>query len=71
MSWAAIPGPWKKKARRKSDMEYQTTWKIEVEAGSFEEAVKIALEIQRDPKSIATQFEVRDASGTIRELDMV
>ena len=51
-------------------MEYQVTWKIEVEAESFEEAVKLALEIQRDPNSIATLFEVKDASGTIRELDI-
>jgi hypothetical protein len=71
MNWAAIPGPWKKKERRKNDVEYHITWKIEVEAESFEEAVKLALEIQRDPNSIATQFEVRDASGTIRELDTV
>ena len=52
-------------------MEYHITWKIDVEAESFEEAVKLALEIQRDPNSIATQFEVKDASGTIRKLDMV
>jgi hypothetical protein len=71
MNWAAIPGPWKKKERRKNDVEYHITWKIEVEAESCEEAVKLALEIQRDPNSIATQFEVRDASGTIRELDTV
>ena len=51
-------------------MEYHITWKIEVEADSFEHAAQIALDIQRDPNSIATQFEVRDASGTIRELDI-
>ena len=71
MSWAVIPGAWRKRARRENNVEYDITWKIEVEAGSFEEAVKIALEIQRDPNSIATQFEVRDAAGTIRKLDMV
>jgi hypothetical protein len=52
-------------------VEYQVTWKIEVEAESFEHAAQIALDIQRDPNSIATLFEVKDASGTIRELDMV
>ena len=51
-------------------MEYHITWKIEVEGESFEHAAQIALDIQRDPNSIATQFEVRDASGTIRELDI-
>ena len=51
-------------------MEYHITWRIEVEADSFEHAAQIALDIQRDPSSIATQFEVRDASGTIRELDI-
>ncbi len=51
-------------------MEYHITWKIEVEADSFEHAAQIALDIQRDPNSIATQFEIRDASGTIRELDI-
>ncbi len=51
-------------------MEYHITWRIEVEADSFEHAAQIALDIQRDPNSIATQFEVRDASGTIRELDI-
>jgi len=52
-------------------VEYHITWKIDIDAESFEEAVKLALEIQRDPNSIATQFEVRDASGTIRQLEMV
>ena len=51
-------------------MEYHISWKIEVETESFEEAAQIALQIQRDPNSIATLFEVRDASGAIRELDM-
>ncbi len=52
-------------------MEYHIIWRIDVEAESFEEAIQIALQIQRDPNSIATLFEVRDASGTIQELDMV
>jgi len=52
-------------------VEYHITWKIEVEAESFEEAAQIALHIQRDRNSIATLFEVKDAFGTIRELDIV
>lgn len=51
-------------------MEYHITWKTEVVAESFGHAVQIALDIQRDPGSTATLFEVRDASGTIRELDI-
>ena len=39
-------------------MEYHVVWKIELTADSVEEAVSIALEIQRDPDSLATHFEV-------------
>lgn len=52
-------------------MDYHITWRIELEAESFEEAAQIAQQIQRDPNSIATLFEVKDASGTLRELDIV
>jgi len=51
-------------------VEYHITWKIEVDSESFEEAAQIALHIQRDPNSIATLFEVKDASGIIREVDI-
>ena len=50
--------------------EFQVTWKIDIDAESFEDAVRIALEIQRHPNSIATHFEVKNASGTIREVDI-
>lgn len=36
--------------------EYLVTWAINVEADSPEEAAELALEIQRDPESIATVF---------------
>mgnify|MGYP003679283551 CR=1 FL=1 len=39
-------------------MEYHVTWEIELTADSVEEAISIALEIQRDPGSLATHFEV-------------
>jgi hypothetical protein len=43
--------------------EYHVEWDIEVEADSHEHAAWRALEIQRDPNSIATVFEVSD--GTV------
>jgi hypothetical protein len=49
--------------------EFQVTWTIDIDAESFEDAVRIALEIQRYPNSIATHFQVKDATGAIRELD--
>jgi hypothetical protein len=38
---------------------YKVRWEIEVDARSHREAARKALEIQRDPESIATVFEVR------------
>jgi hypothetical protein len=39
-------------------MDYRVTWVINVEADSPMDAAKQALEIQRDPKSTATIFDV-------------
>ena len=39
-------------------MKYLVSWHIDIEADSPEEAVLIAFEIQRDPFSEATFFEV-------------
>lgn len=39
-------------------MEYLVSWYIDIEADSPEEAVLIAFEIQRDPCSEATVFQV-------------
>ena len=52
-----------------ANSEFQVTWTIDIDAESFEDAVRIALEIQRYPNSIATHFQVKDATGAIRELD--
>ena len=52
-------------------MEYKITWKIEVDAENFEEAVLLALSIQRDPNSIATHFHVRNQIGEKREVDLL
>ena len=38
--------------------KYTVTWEIQIEADSHLEAAEKALEIQRDPDSIATVFEV-------------
>jgi len=41
---------------------YEVKWEIDIYADSPEEAAQKALEIQRDPNSIATHFEVRKTS---------
>lgn len=51
-------------------MEYHVTWSIDLDAHSFEDAVMIALEIQRDPNSIATHFQVKNKVGVVRELSV-
>jgi hypothetical protein len=39
---------------------YRITWEIDIDAESPQEAAERALEIHRDPKSIATVFIVRN-----------
>lgn len=51
-------------------MEYRVTWIIDLDAESFEDAAREALEIQRDPNSIATHFVVRDENGRTKEIDL-
>ena len=43
---------------------YRVTWVIDVEANSPTEAAEKALEIQRDPESVATFFTVREGKTT-------
>ncbi|MFH1739847.1 MAG: hypothetical protein ABIH23_12620 [bacterium] len=50
-------------------MEYHVTWIIDLDAESFEDAARLALEIQRDPSSIATVSTVADENGTHQEMD--
>ena len=38
--------------------EYHVVWEIDVDATSYRQAAKKALEIQRDPNSTATVFDV-------------
>ena len=44
-------------------MEYRVIWEIDIEADSPTKAAQKALEIQRDPQSIATVFTVKEKSG--------
>lgn len=43
--------------------EYRVSWHIDVDAESPTEAAKVALQIQRDPESSATIFEVSGPEG--------
>ena len=56
---------------RKIEVEYQITWQIELEADNVKEAVLLALQIQRDPNSMATHFHVRDPMGEQIEVDLL
>ena len=48
---------------------YYVTWSIELEATSPKAAAEMALEIQRDPTSIATVFTVFDENGVETRVD--
>ena len=56
-------------------MNYRVTWTIDVEAASPLEAARKAQEIQRDPESIATIFDIipftHDAEGRITRFNEV
>lgn len=41
-------------------MEFKVKWEIDVEAQTHEEAARSALDIMRDPESLATVFWVRE-----------
>jgi len=49
-------------------MEYRVTWIIDLDAESFEDAARLAREIQLDEDSLATHFIVRDHAGNDREV---
>ena len=51
-------------------MQYRIVWEIDLDAESAEDAALQALEIQRDPASIATCFIVIDENGTRQEIDL-
>ena len=51
-------------------MLYRVIWKIDIDAESFEEAARKALDIQRDPTSIATCFTIVDEEGKTQDVDL-
>ena len=48
---------------------YRVIWEIDIDARNAPEAVAIAYQIQRDPESTATEFRVRDSSGSEVRID--
>ena len=50
---------------------YSVNWKIDIEAESPVEAAKQALEIQRDPATLATVFEIYDEDGNHTSVDLL
>ena len=49
-------------------MEYRVTWNIDLDAESFEDAARLAREIQLDTNSLATHFIIEDRCGDDREI---
>ncbi len=52
-------------------MQYRVVWENFLYGESFVDAARQALEIQRDPASIATCFIVIDESGIRQEIDLI
>lgn len=51
--------------------EYHVTWTIDIfEASTPMEAAQQALDIQRNPESVATIFTVTDENGVTVEIDL-
>lgn len=46
-------------------MYYRVDWSINVEADSYEHAAKLAMDIQKDPNSIALFFDVKAVDETL------
>ena len=51
-------------------MLYRVVWEIDIDAESFEDAARKALEIQHDPVSIATCFVITDEHCNRRDVDL-
>lgn len=49
---------------------YLVRWEIDVEADTPADAAQRALQIQRNPQSIATVFDVFDQEGHITRIDL-
>ncbi len=50
---------------------YSIKWEIEIDAETPEEAARKALEIQRDPASLATVFDAYDEEGNCTRVDLL
>lgn len=50
---------------------YTVKWTIEIDAETPEEAAREALEIHRDPASLATVFDVYDKKGNHTRVDLL
>jgi hypothetical protein len=50
-----------KRNLKKRTRSYRVRWEIDVDAKSVDDAARITFEIMKDPKSIATIFEVIEA----------
>jgi hypothetical protein len=51
-------------------MNYAVTWDIEIDADSPEEAARLAREMQTDPTTTATIFDVTDGRGRRTRVDL-
>ena len=49
---------------------YHVKWEMEIEASDPVEAAIKALEIHRDPNSVATHFTVTSVEGMVHEIDV-
>lgn len=53
------------------EKEYRVIWEIDIVASSPIEAAKQALEIQRNPESLATVFAIFDEDGDFHRVDLL
>ena len=51
--------------------KYCVTWEMHLEANTPLEAARLALEVHRNPESIATYFQVTDDTGDSVEVDLL
>ena len=50
--------------------QFLVEWKIDIEADTPVEAAKEAMKIVRNPKTIATVFDVIDENGDVTQVDL-
>lgn len=52
-------------------MNYHVEWHINISADTPQEAAQKALDIQRNPKSWATVFDIINEHGEVTEIDLM